>query len=116
MSRAKRIRITVPDPYTCTCGIVLTHKRKSLKKHLLTKAHLGKEYVKVIPCPPHHWVIESANGHLSNGYCQKCNKKDAFENSIGNYTWGGRAQSEYEAEEKNKKENDSVEQLVNSDA
>jgi len=115
MSRAKRTRITVPDPYTCTCGIVIAHKRKSLKKHLLTKAHLGKEYVKVIPCPPHHWVIESAKRHLSNGYSQKCNKKDAFENSIGAYTWGGRAQREYENDERGKKEDNSVEQLVNSD-
>lgn len=111
MSKAKRVRITVPEPYTCTCGTVITHKRKSLKKHLLTKAHLSAP-----ACPPHHWIIESANGHLSNGYCQKCNKKDAFENSIGTYTWGGRAQHEFEAEEKNRKNTDSVEQLVNSDA
>jgi hypothetical protein len=104
MSEAKRTRITVPDPYTCICGTVITHKRKSLKKHLLTKAHLSTP-APAPTCPPHHWVIESANGHLSNGYCQKCNKKDAFENSIGNYTWGGRAQREYEAEEKDKKEN-----------
>ena len=93
MSEAKRTRITVPDPYTCICGTVITHKRKSLKKHLLTKAHLSTP-APAPTCPPHHWVIESANGHLSNGYCQKCNKKDAFENSIGNYTWGGRAQRE----------------------
>ena len=110
MSEAKRTRITVPDPYTCICGTVITHKRKSLKKHLLTKAHL-----RAPACPPHHWIIESANGHLSNGYCQKCNKKDAFENSIGAYTWGGRAQREYENDERGKKEDNSVEQLVNSD-
>jgi hypothetical protein len=114
MSEAKRTRITVPDPYTCICGTVITHKRKSLKKHLLTKAHLSTP-APAPTCPPHHWVIESANGHLSNGYCQKCNKKDAFENSIGAYTWGGRAQREYENDERGKKEDNSVEQLVNSD-
>ena len=105
MSKAK---VEQADPYTCTCGTVIAHKRKSLKKHLQTKAHLDT----IVPCPPHHWTIDAANGHLSNGYCIKCNKKQKFENSIGAYTWTGRAQKEYEDEEREKEEQEEISQLV----
>ena len=30
----------------------------------------------------HHWQIETADGPISKGKCQKCNKVGQFENSI----------------------------------
>ena len=32
-------------------------------------------------CPPHHWVIETANGPVSNGTCA-CGEDREFQNSI----------------------------------
>ena len=84
MGMDKRIATEESQSYTCLCGTVIAHKKKSLKKHLLTKTHL-----QLFPCPPHHWIIESANGHLSSGYCQNCNEQKKFENSIGSVSWGG---------------------------
>ena len=101
MSTDKR---TQEKPYICICGTVIAHKRKSLKKHLLTKAHIQS-----MPCPPHHWIIESANGHLSHGYCQNCNEKKMFENSIGQYSWTSGSQRE-------SKEKNEVEELATSEA
>ena len=108
MGKDKRVSTEELQPYTCLCGTVIAHKKKSLKKHLLTKAHLQS-----FPCPPHHWIIESANGHFSSGYCQNCQEQKTFENSIGQYSWGGRAQQEYENQEKIKEEHEVLEQLVN---
>lgn len=109
MDKVKGIRTDKePQPYTCICGTVITHKTKSLKKHLLTKSHL-----QALPsCPPHHWIIESASGHLSTGYCQNCNEQRKFENSVTQYSWSGRAQKEYEDEEKAKEEREELEHLV----
>ena len=104
----ERIRTATPQPYTCICGTVITHKRKSLKKHLLTQTH-----IRLAPCPPHHWIIESAQGHFSNGYCQNCKEQKTFENSINGYTWVGRAQRTYEDEEKKQEQKEEITQLVN---
>ena len=107
MGKDKRIATEESQPYTCLCGTVIAHKKKSLKKHLLTKTHLQS-----FPCPPHHWIIESANGHLSSGYCQNCNEQKQFANSIEQFSWGGRAQREYDNEEKEKEEREELEHLV----
>ena len=107
MGKDKRIRTEESQPYNCLCGTVIAHKKKSLKKHLLTKAHLQS-----FPCPPHHWIIESANGQFSSGYCQNCNEQKQFANSIEQFSWGGRAQREYDNEEKEKEEQEELEHLV----
>jgi len=107
MGTNKRIRTEETQPYRCLCGTVITHKRKSLKKHLLTKAHK-----KLLPCPPHHWIIESAKGHLSNGYCQNCHEQKQFTNSVNSVPWGWRLQREYDNEEKEKKEKEELEHLI----
>ena len=91
MIKDKRIQTEELQPYKCLCGTVIAHKKKRLKKHLLTKAH-----IKLFPCPPHHWIIESASGHLSSGYCQNCNEQKKFQNSIEQYTWGTHVQREEE--------------------
>ena len=106
MDKDKGIQIKVGQSYTCICGTMIAHKQKSLKKHLLTKAH-----IRLAPCPPHYWIIESAGGHFSNGYCQYCQEQKKFENSIGNGAWGWSNQREYE---NNKKKEDiqQVEHLV----
>ena len=110
MDTDKQVKTKVVQPYTCVCGIVIAHKRKSLKRHLLTKIHS-----QLSPCPPHHWIIESATGHLSSGYCQNCNEKKNFENSITQgYAWYGRAQREYDSEERTKENKKEVEDLANS--
>ena len=107
MGKDKRIRTEESQPYNCLCGTVIAHKKKSLKKHLLTKAH-----IELFPCPPHHWIIESANGQFSSGYCQNCNEQKQFANSIEQFSWGGRAQREYDNEEKEKEEKEELEHLV----
>ena len=107
MSKEKRVQTEASQPYKCLCGTVIAHKKKSLKKHLLTKAH-----IKSFPCPPHHWIIESASGHLSSGYCQNCNEQKTFANSIEHYSWGGRATKEYEDEEKEKEQQEELKHLV----
>lgn len=30
----------------------------------------------------HHWIIESANGPVSEGFCMKCEEKREFRNSL----------------------------------
>ena len=30
----------------------------------------------------HHWVIEPANGPISQGVCQRCNESREFKNSV----------------------------------
>lgn len=107
MINGKRIQAEIPQPYTCICGTTITHKSKSLKKHLLTNAH-----IQALPCPPHHWIIESANGPLSRGYCRNCNEQKKFENSVAQFTWAGRLQKEYEDEEKEKEDKEELEHLV----
>ena len=109
MDKVKGIRTDTrtPQPYACVCGTIIAHKGKSLKKHLLTKTHL-----ELAPCPPHHWVIESANGPLSSGFCQNCNEQRKFENSIAQFTWTGRAAKEYEDEEKEKEQQEELKHLV----
>ena len=107
MGKDKRIRTEESQPYNCLCGTVIAHKKKSLKKHLLTKAH-----IELFPCPPHHWLIESANGQFSSGYCQNCNEQKQFANSIEQFSWGGRAQREYDNEEKEKEEEEELKHLV----
>ena len=97
------------EPYNCPCGVHISDKSKSLKKHLTTKIHL--EFAQ---CPPHHWTIDSANGPLSAGFCIKCNAKNKFENSI-NMGWTGRSQREYEEEEQQKEVTGELEQLVAKD-
>jgi len=109
MGKDKRVSTEELQPYTCLCGTVIAHKQKSLKKHLLTQAHL-----RLAPCPPHHWIIESANGHFSTGYCQNCKEQKTFENSIGAYTWMGHTQRKYEEEEKANEEKEEFEQLVSN--
>tara|TARA_R110002020_G_scaffold84375_3_gene209037 strand:- start:6308 stop:6634 length:327 start_codon:yes stop_codon:yes gene_type:complete len=98
----------VAESYDCICGVKISDKSKSLKKHLTTKKHLA-----FADCPPHHWAIETANGHLSPGYCVKCNKQNSFENSI-TYAWAGRNQREYEVEEQEKEVTEEIGQLVSS--
>ena len=107
MVKDKRIQAEELQPYKCLCGTVIAHKKKSLKKHLLTKAH-----IKSFPCPPHHWIIESASGHLSSGYCQNCNEQKKFQNSIEQFSWGGRAQLEYDKQAKDKEEQEELEHLA----
>ena len=99
----------IVESYNCPCGVKISDKRKSLKRHLSTKIHLS-----FAQCPPHHWTIDSANGPLSEGFCIKCNAKDRFENSI-NMGWTGRSQREYEEEEQNKEVVGELEQLVAKD-
>ena len=109
MDNDKRIRINVKQPYTCSCGTVIAHKQKSLKKHLLTKTH-----IQLSPCPPHYWIIEAAGGHFSNGYCQYCKKQKKFENSIGYGTWGWTAQRQYD-DDKKKDDKQQIEHLIIGD-
>ena len=35
----------------------------------------------------HHWIIESANGPVSLGYCQFCFDTREFKNSIDDWTY-----------------------------
>ncbi len=35
----------------------------------------------------HHWVIESSNGPLSNGECQRCGENRDFSNSVDTPPW-----------------------------
>ena len=35
----------------------------------------------------HHWVIESANGPLSEGVCRRCGERREFTNSIDSPPW-----------------------------
>ena len=35
-----------------------------------------------IPQCRHHWIIEPANGPISQGVCQKCQESREFQNSI----------------------------------
>ena len=43
----------------------------------------------VIPCA-HYWIIEPANGPVSQGACQVCGEVRGFKNSIeGDYTDSG---------------------------
>ena len=70
-------------PYTCTCGIILSDKSKSLKQHLITKVHVNK----IGACPPHYWSIDPANGPTSAGICSKCAEIKRFDNSLN--TGGG---------------------------
>lgn len=102
-------RSRIPESYNCVCGVTIADKSKSLKKHISTKRHLD-----FAQCPPHHWSIESSSGHLSDGYCIKCNKQDKFENSISSsfYLWAGRNQKEYEVEEKEKEIKKEITHLV----
>ena len=39
---------------------------------------------KAIPCA-HHWVIEPANGPVSQGACQVCGEVRGFKNFIDSY-------------------------------
>jgi len=97
----------IPEVYKCICGVTIADKRKSLKKHLTTKAHLA-----FADCPPHHFQIGVSNGPLSAGSCIKCGLTKQFENSI-NYGWGGYQQRQYEEEQKQKEQQEQlVEQLV----
>ena len=63
-------------------------------------------YRQIEPSPPnreklsefvqctHHWVIESSNGPLSEGVCQRCGEKRDFKNSGGlKSPWSGRQTS-----------------------
>lgn len=99
----------VPEIYDCICGVTISDKRKSLKKHLSTKSHL--EFAN---CPPHHFQIDTSNGPLSAGACLKCGLTKQFENSI-NYGWGGYQQRQYEEEQQQKEEQEKLEQLVASE-
>jgi len=100
MVKNKQTQTEKLQPYKCLCGTVIAHKKKSLKKHLLTKAH-----IKFFPCPPHHWIIESATGPFSSGCCQNCNEYRMFENSIVQGIWGWSTQRDHE-DENNKEENE----------
>jgi len=35
----------------------------------------------------HHWVIDTANGHLSRGVCKRCQQVREFENSLMATSW-----------------------------
>ena len=63
--------------YSCICGTTLLDKHK-LNRHLKTAKHLEHPD----SCPPHFWVIASANGPNSEGSCSKCKTKKQFQNSI----------------------------------
>ena len=99
----------VPEKYNCICGIIISDKRKSLKKHLSTKTHLS-----IAQCPPHHFAIDSSNGPLSAGSCRKCGLTKQFENSI-NYGWGGFQQKQYEEEEQQNEQREELTQLVTNE-
>ena len=36
----------------------------------------------------HHWVIQPADGPVSNGSCQICGENRQFENYVESATWG----------------------------
>ena len=90
-------------PYTCTCGIILSDKSKSLKQHLITKVHVNK----IGACPPHYWSIDPANGPTSAGICSKCTEIKRFDNSLN--TGGGWFLQM--ADEKATKENQEIKEL-----
>lgn len=51
-------------------------------------------------CPPHHWVIETANGPVSWGVCQICHEGKEFQNSIvGDDNWVATAAAKKEQAE-----------------
>jgi len=35
----------------------------------------------------HHWIIEAANGHTSQGVCRLCQQVREFENSTNESSW-----------------------------
>ena len=45
-----------------------------------------EDYVRLM-CA-HHWVIDTANGHLSRGVCKLCHTAREFENSLEATNWG----------------------------
>ena len=36
----------------------------------------------------HHWVIQPADGPVSNGFCQICGENRQFKNYVESATWG----------------------------
>ena len=38
----------------------------------------------------HHWVIQPADGPVSNGLCQACGETREFQNYVESATWGDR--------------------------
>ena len=94
--------------YVCECGITLTNKVKSLKKHIQTQKHLK---ALEIDCPPHHWSIATATGPISQGTCIKCNLTKNFENSV-QYTWSWQTASAEKIEQEKAEKADLEHQLI----
>ena len=44
--------------------------------------------VENIPGCAHHWVIQPADGPVSNGACQICGETREFKNYVESATWG----------------------------
>ena len=49
--------------------------------------------IKIEPIPSvatcrHHWVIQPADGPVSNGLCQVCGETREFKNYVESATWG----------------------------
>jgi len=43
-----------------------------------------------VGCPPHHWMIDEADGPMSEGRCIKCGNERAFANSHPQMDYNGK--------------------------
>ena len=49
---------------------------------------ISVETVETEPSCCHHWVIQPADGPISNGSCQVCGETREFKNYVESATWG----------------------------
>ena len=47
----------------------------------------NKEKLNEVVTCTHHWVIDTASGHISQGVCKHCQEVREFENSIDRSIW-----------------------------
>ena len=62
-------------------------------------------------CPPHWFVIETANGGPSKGVCRKCKAEKLFQNYVDNGKgpgWAGTDMGKVEAARKNRQDGDAA--------
>lgn len=50
-----------------------------------------------VPACPHHWIIETPRGALSNGRCKACGEERQFRNSATDHLWEDESGSGYNA-------------------
>lgn len=57
---------------------------------MVQAAPIAQVYSPEAPAPvcAHHWVIQPADGPMSNGTCQICGESRDFNNYVETATWG----------------------------